>query len=205
MIARGSLTMLLLLRRGWLVRRARRRLLRSCRPRRHTALPTVETGVIDRGVIHHRLRVGVVNVGDIHVAYLSVVIKLLALPMSPTVTLAVIAKAVINSAVEPDRGTPVAAIPRISAVAPAPVPRGPQQTNRRRLYPGPGDPKVALLLIIPITGGPDPALLDKHRLLIHRQRRRSDGNGDRDLRRGNPRDGHNGQTQRQCASRPEQE
>src|SRR5580658_2648844 len=189
--------MLYLYRRSRLVRRARRNLLGGRRPRPHAVCPAVEANPVDGCVIEYRLRIGVVNVLDIHVAHRGVVIKSLTLPMPTSVTLPEIAKAVRDAAIESDRLAPVTVVPNISFVAPCPIPRRPEQPGFRWLHPGAGYPEVAVLIVVPITWGPDPTLFNENRLFIHRQFGRCERNGHRDLRHRVLGEGDHRQTQRQ--------
>src|ERR1022692_654108 len=95
-IRHRRLSVLYLHRRGGLMRCTCGCLFRAGRARSDAALSAVEAYPVDRHVIHDRLCVGVVNVGDIHVADGSVVIEMITLPMSALVSLAEIAEAVVD-------------------------------------------------------------------------------------------------------------
>src|SRR5271168_462954 len=169
MVRHRRLAMLQLRRRCGLMRRPRGGLLHGSRPCRDAAGPAVEADPVDRDAIDYRLVVYVVNVGDIHMAHRAVVIKFMTLPMSAGVTAAGVSETVVDAPVEPDGRAPVAFVPRIPPVAPTPIPRRPEQPKFGRLHPGPGNPEVAVLVVVPIAWGPNTALLNEHRLFIHGQ------------------------------------
>src|ERR1700683_976162 len=82
-------------------------------------------------VIHHRLGVNVVDYGHIHVAYRAIVEEISALPVSTRKPDPNVTKSVINSTVETDLGSPVAAIPGVHSVIPSPITGCPQETGSR--------------------------------------------------------------------------
>jgi hypothetical protein len=69
--------------------------------------------------------VGVVNNGGVHVADVGVISKVPAIPPAAEEADAAVPEAVINAAVEADLRSPVSAMPKESAAAPAPIPWSP--------------------------------------------------------------------------------
>jgi hypothetical protein len=78
-------------------------------------------------------------------------------PVSTLVTFAAISVAVIHAAVKADMRSPIACVPGIGAVLPAPVTRRPKQTDRGRFNPGARNPIIAIRAIRPEAGRPDVA------------------------------------------------
>src|SRR5208337_1880224 len=167
LIAHRGLLMLHLHRSRCLMRRAGGSLFGGSRLRRDPTPPAVEANPAARGVAD-RLLIHIVNVGDIHVAHRGVVIEMLPLPVPARVTLAEITVTVRNAAVEPDRWAPVAGVPSEPFVAPSPIPGRPEQPNFRRLHPSAGDPEVPVLVVGPISRGPDRSLFHEDRLFVLR-------------------------------------
>src|SRR5690348_4274313 len=108
--------------------------------RPYTSLAAIEADAVDGGVVHDdRL---VVDVRDVDVADVvngPVVIEVTVAPVTAFVALARVPEAVVDAAIEADRRAPVAAMPYVAAVAPAPPARRPQQAGFRRLDPGARD------------------------------------------------------------------
>src|SRR5215471_18092853 len=55
-------------------------------------------------------------------------------PPATFISDAAVSKAVIDSAIETNVGTPIARVPYVDPVAPAPITRGPQQSHGRRQH-----------------------------------------------------------------------
>src|SRR5215469_11390208 len=160
-------------------------LLRTGRPRGHSARTTIKAGMVvdhravivdDRGVV-----VGIVDdggIGRIHIGDGAVVVIDSAAPLSAHETNSAIAITVIDSTIKPNMRTPVAGTPHIETFAPSPVARGPQHTDYRRLDPCTGNPVVAIGTVGPESRCPDIAGIRWWRLHVDRQRRRSHTNRD---------------------------
>ena len=132
--------------------------------------------VVDRRVI------GVVHVGDIDVVHRAVVVERAAVPVAAVVAVTGVAEAVVHAAVIADARTPVAGVPEIQAVAPAPVAGRPQRALERRKDPRSRHPVVADGSIGPVTRRPDVARPRRERLHVDGQRRGRDGDGNEHLR-----------------------
>src|SRR5438270_8735144 len=83
-------------------------------------------------LIDDRCVVNVVNHGDVHVVDRAIVEKVSALPPPAFVTVAKVAVAIIDSAIEAHSRAPITFIKDEPAAAPAPISRSPQKTNFRR-------------------------------------------------------------------------
>jgi hypothetical protein len=129
----------------------------------------------------------VVDVGDVHtteIVHGRVVAEDAASPVAALVAGAHIAETVIDAAVVSNMRPPIATVVDVRVLMPAPIARGPEQTDGRRLHPGSRHPVIALETISPKAGRPDVAGAGNFRLIIERQLRRRDGHGDvYDLRR----------------------
>jgi hypothetical protein len=129
----------------------------------------------------------VVDVGDVHateIVHGRVVSEDAVAPVAALVAGAHIAETVIDAAVESDMRPPIATVEDVHALTPAPIARGPEQTDGRRLHPGSRHPVIALGTISPKAGRPDVAGVGNFRLIVERQLRRRDRHADfYDLRR----------------------
>src|SRR5271170_6294129 len=145
---------------------------------RNTAFAAVKGDV---GCVVHDHRIVDVDVGDvdrIHVHDSGVVEESAAAPFAATETDAAIAEAVVNAAVEADVWAPVAAVPNIEAVVPAPVTGSPEHADGCD-HPGAGHPVVAAVIVPgPVAGRPQIAGAGADGLLVNRQRGRTDVDGD---------------------------
>jgi hypothetical protein len=63
----------------------------------------------------------------------------------------VISEAVVDTTVETDVPSPIAGVPKISAVVPAPIARCPKEAYFRRLHPRPGHPVIGAVIPGPVT------------------------------------------------------
>src|SRR5215831_40263 len=146
-------------------------------PRPDTALAAVEADVVvDGRVVDDRAVVDVRDVGVADVGYRAVVVELVTAPVAALVADASVSEAVINAAVEADVRAPVAGVPHVESVAPAPVPRGPEQAHFRREHPGARHPVVAFIVAAPgpVARHPDVARTRNCRLHVRREHRRGD-------------------------------
>ncbi len=148
------------------------------RPGRHAALAAVVADVapVRGGVVDHRLvHVDVVDVGDVDVRDGPVVVEIPAAPVAADVADAEIAESVVDAAVEADLRPPVAFVPAVVAVGPAPPSWGPQQPDGGRDEPCAVDPVVAVRTPGPVARGPDVAGAGRDGLDHVRQGRRGQG------------------------------
>src|ERR1017187_1864142 len=121
-------------------------------------------------VVHHAGVINIVDVGDVHVVHGTVVKKVSAVPTPAFVTLAEIAEAVIDPAVE--------------AYVRTPIGWSPQETDFRRHHPCARHPVVIADVVIvgPVARCPEITVPRTKRLLIDRQGGRAEPNGHADLR-----------------------
>ena len=126
-----------------------------------------------------RIHVLDVHVGD--VVHLTVVPEVAIAPVTAFITVAEIAEAVHHASIEADLRRPVARIPDVEAVYEAPISRRPQQAHRGRLDPRPRNPVVAVWTVVPVARYEDVAGRRDRRLLVHRDRRGTEGDGKADL------------------------
>src|SRR5579863_6210360 len=124
-----------------------RGLFRRGRARPGTTISAVIADVVVRSVVDDGLVIDVVNVGDIHIIHRAVVIEASVSPISALIADATVTKAVVNATVEADVRTPVAIVPGISIVAPAPISGSPEQANLGSHHPRSRHPEVAFLSI----------------------------------------------------------
>ena len=105
--------MLLLCRYRRNVALVRKFLLLSCRPRSDSTFAAVKAHMAD--VADHRLLIHVVDDVHVHVVHAAVVEKMPTCPITACVSVADIAKAVVDSTVEADLRSPVAGVPHVGA------------------------------------------------------------------------------------------
>jgi hypothetical protein len=100
-----------------------------------------------------------------------VVEELPPLPVSALEARADVSESIKNATVEADLFSPVASVPEVNAVAPAPISRGPQETNFGRENPRAGHPVIVAVVIVPspIAGCPEIAFARTDGLYVHRQ------------------------------------
>ena len=122
------------------------------------------------------------NVSDIHVVHRTVVLELSVVPTAAFIALTSIAVAIVDPAVETYMRTPVAFIESVSAMVPAPIAWGPEETGLRSHDPRARHPVIIAVAVSPVAGCPEITLGGHGRLLIHRQRRRAKRNGYSNLR-----------------------
>jgi len=160
-----------------------------------THLDAAATAVVAHAVYCHianhcAIHIGVTDHRCIHAHDCGVVVEIAAIPASAVEAHAAITVAVIHATVEADLWTPITCIPKVAAVIPAPVARGPEQAHGRGHDPGPRDPIVTTDSIpSPVAGGPHVIGSRTERLFIDRQFRgsNSDRNAHCNLRKGRAR------------------
>jgi len=112
--------------------------------------------------------IDVVNYMHVYVVHARVIEKVTVGPAAAEVSGADVSESVVDTAVETDFWAPIASVPEIGAVGPAPVTGRPKQTNRRRFNPCAGNPEIsAVVAIAPVTGRPDVALAGANGLRVH--------------------------------------
>jgi hypothetical protein len=143
--------------------------------------PSVEgnvPGVRDSIAANDRLvHVRVADDVSIHAHHRGVVCESTASPFPANEADAHVAEPVVDSAVIPDTITPVAIVEPIMPAIPSPPRRSPKRSLVRRRHPFAGHPVVAVIAVGPVTRNPHPTLLRTHRLLVDRQNRWSNANG----------------------------
>jgi hypothetical protein len=170
-ITRSGMLMITLQRRGLEMMVMFRCELVSSRMRLDT------TGAVERHVVPVVDNGPVVYVGDMnttHVHGRAIIKERTTAPVTAFESNTAITEPVIHTAVETDMRTPVAAVPGIDATAPAPVPRCPQQSGRRRQHPSAGHPVITIVTVGPLAGRPHVPRRRQRRLHVHRENRRRD-------------------------------
>ena len=120
----------------------------------------------------------VVEMAAVHVAHVvdaAIVVEIVMVPIAALIAQAIVTIAVIDVAVIADAAAPIAGVEGVEAVVPAPIARSPVQVRLRRQHPGTGNPIIIGAVPGPIAGRPEIADIGQRRLIIFRQRRRSDG------------------------------
>lgn len=151
----GGLDMLRLGGYGWNVPLTRSGFFLRRRSDRDPAVPAVVAHAVFIDVGYLSV-VDVVNIGDVHVIDCAVVIKPVMVPMSAFVAMAIIAKAISDSAVEPNLRPPIAVMEEEAAVVPSPVAGRPKKTNLWRFNPCARHPVIVAetRIVGPIAGNP---------------------------------------------------
>jgi hypothetical protein len=142
----------------------------------HSSGASVVSDALRVVVVDDRLVVHIVNVGYIHVVDSSVVVKLSTFPASAIVSIAGIAVAIVNTAIEPDGSAPISRMPVIDSGGKAPESRCPEESNLRRHDPRTGNPVVVIDVRAPcpIARNPDVSRSWTQRLGIDGQDGRSE-------------------------------
>src|SRR5580765_5411334 len=108
--------------------------------------PTIAAVVADPvhcgGLVDHGCVVNVVDVGNVHVVYRSVVVELSVLPPATLITLAEVAVAVTDSAIEADLPPPVTLIEDVAISTPTPIGWSPEIARLRSHHPRTWHPVV---------------------------------------------------------------
>jgi hypothetical protein len=159
-----------------------------------TAFTAVVAHTSHIDIVDNRL---VVNVGDVNATKVGdrpVVVEGATAPVATLKTNTAVPVTVVNTTVEAYVGAPVALVPRIKTVTPAPVSGRPQKPRGGRDYPSAGHPVVVIVAISPVTRRPDISNRRTRWLYVHRQSRWRDS--DRNSN-GNKREGRH----RKCRQR----
>ena len=181
-VGAGSVYMLGLQCRGRAVLLVGRCFFRRRWPCGDSTSSAVIADVVERRVVDDGFAVNIVNVRDIHVACRAVIVERSAVPISALITETAIAEAVVDAAVKADTPAPIAFIPGVGVVTPAPVTRRPEQTLFGSLHPRAWNPEVAFVSIRPIAGRPQITVGGAHGLGIYRESRRRNRDRHADLR-----------------------
>ena len=142
-----------------------------------SARAAVETDACDVALIYNdALFVNVVNDSHVHIGYGSVVVVVATAPVSAVEPCAGIPEAIVNSSVEADSRSPVAAVPNVEAFTPTPIAGGPEEAGLWSNHPRAWNPEIVLVFvaICPVARGPDVARARADRLRIDGQCRRAD-------------------------------
>src|SRR5215472_11537694 len=118
---------------------------------------TVEAHAVHGRVVDDGCVVGVAHDGDVNVGHRAVVVVSASLPVTAEEAGTGVAESVVDSAIEANFRSPVAAVPNVEAVIPVPISRSPEQTDFRRKDPRAWNPEVAIGTVGPIAGDPDVA------------------------------------------------
>src|SRR6266481_5294796 len=95
------------------------------------AVTAVVADAVHGSVVDHGRVVNIVNVGDVHVVHRTVVEKPIVVPTPAFISIAEIAEAVVDPAIEPDSPAPIALMEQKSVAAPTPISWGPEVTLGR--------------------------------------------------------------------------
>src|SRR5215472_10571649 len=114
-----------------------------------------DVGYVRYVVVDHGLAVGVCDRDVAEIVHRSIVGERAAPPEAAGIAYAGIAKSVIDAAIEADVGTPIARMPGVNAIAPAPIARSPKQAHRGWQHPRTRHPIVVVVTVGPITQRPD--------------------------------------------------
>jgi hypothetical protein len=136
--------------------------------------------VVDgRMVDHGTINISIVDNRRIHSPDRGIIVKGVTLPSAAIETRPKIAETIVDTAVESNVGTPIAAVPAIVASVKRPVTRCPKESRSRRFNPDARNPKITVLPVGPVAGRPNISILRTVWLLVDGERRRRNGNQDR--------------------------
>src|ERR1700686_184653 len=124
-------------------------LLFGCRSGIGSAVAPVVADAVRARIVDDRLVVRVMNDRGVYAHDRGVVEELPALPVSALEAGAYVSESIKNATVEADLFSPVASVPEVNAVAPAPISRSPQETDFRRENPGAGHPVIVAVVVVP--------------------------------------------------------
>jgi hypothetical protein len=94
------------------------------------------------------------------------------IPVGAIIAAARVSVAVVDASIESNVWTPVSAIENVNAVVVTPPRRRPQRAHPRSQNPGPGDPVISDIRIVPVTRCPNVILAGTRRLTVFGKRRR---------------------------------
>jgi hypothetical protein len=128
-------------------------------------------------IIAHGVVVDVLRPRAVHIIEGAVVVEMAAAPVAALVTVADVAKAVIDTAIVADVLAPVAGVKPVGIIPVAPVAWGPESAFVRSLHPRAGHPGIAVSTPGPVSGRPDIAVAGNRRLIVVGQGRWRLGSG----------------------------
>jgi len=148
--------------------------LSRCRAGRDAAGAAIVAYVAHGDVVDHGFRVHVRDIGDTDVIHGPVIEERAVVPIAALVSYTGVTETVADAPVKADGRPPVSSVPAVGSVAPAPVPGRPECALEGRRYPRARNPVVSIVRIPrPVSGRPDIPGPGTYRLLVNRQRRRS--------------------------------
>src|SRR5579859_5912640 len=143
-----------------------------------SAMAAVEADPRSAIIVRHRRVVRVVDHRHVYVVYRPVVIKMVLLPAPTFIPAAKIAESIIDPTVKTHYRAPIAFMKVISTAPPGPISGRPEESRLRRQHPGTRHPVIIVPVPRPISGRPEVSLARADRLLINRQLRWTERNGD---------------------------
>jgi hypothetical protein len=151
-------------------------LLFGCRCRIGSTVAAVVADAVHARVVYDGPVVRVMNDRGVYVHDRGVVKEVASSPVSALKASAHVSESIKNTTVEADLFSPVASVPEVNAVAPAPISRSPQETNFGGENPRARHPVIVAIVIVPspIAGRPQVARARTDGLYVHRQKRRGD-------------------------------
>src|SRR5262252_7267247 len=139
----------------------------------------IHSGVVDDGLV--------VNIPDVdaHIAEGSVIEEVAIIPAAADKSSTEVAVAIVDAAIEADHGSPITVIEEETVVHPSPVAGRPEESNLGRKHPGAGHPEVVedVVVVRPVARHPYEAVAGTEWLFVDRKRRRSNSDGNMDLRK----------------------
>lgn len=143
------------------------------RSRVGSTIAAVVADAIHARIVDDRLVVRVMNDRGVYAHDRGVVEEPALLPVSTLEARAHVPESIKNATVEADLFSPIASVPDVTAVAPSPISRRPQETNFGRENPGARHPVVVAIVTVPspIAGRPEIAFARTDGLYVHRQKR----------------------------------
>jgi hypothetical protein len=108
--------------------------------------------------------------GHIHVADGSIIEKVVMVPPAAFKPMAEVTESIIDPAVEPHNGPPIAVVEDEPATTPSPVSWCPEESNFRGQHPSTRHPVIIIPVGVPspIPGRPDIVLTWADRLIVYR-------------------------------------
>ncbi len=129
----------------------------------------------------HLTRVDVVYAAVVDTIDGAIVGEGTVVPITTLIASAKVAVAIVHATVEADVEAPVATMPHVSTITPAPVAGCPEGSSVGRKHPCAGNPVVSAIgRIAPVAGCPDITIAGAVWLFVDRQLGRSNVNGDKD-------------------------
>jgi hypothetical protein len=143
----------------------------------YAAITAIVADTVDCGrIIDHGCVVNIVNIGDVHVVYRTIVEEVSVVPPASFITLPEVAEPVRDPAIETNMRAPITLIEDESLFAPTPITRCPKKSHFGSLDPSTGNPVIiaGVVVVGPVARSPKVTLTWTRGLLIHREGRRSE-------------------------------